>query len=100
MNPWLRKFRGLSKPGLEQSVRTYGFVRTLNLTGAPLHGLLDCSVVNVFRWVMQEPNSSHGYFFIFASATFCVPVERNDQKIILRPIKGIVYIHHGAVVAS
>ena len=49
VNPWLRKFRGLSKHGLEQSVRTYGFVRTLNLTGAPLHGLLDCFVVNVFR---------------------------------------------------
>ena len=28
VNPWLRKFRGLSKPGLEQSVRTYGFVRS------------------------------------------------------------------------
>lgn len=49
VNPWLQKFRGLSKPGLEQSVRTYGFVRTLNLAGAPLHGLLDCFVVNVFR---------------------------------------------------
>jgi hypothetical protein len=44
-----QKFRGLSKPGLEQSVRTYRFVRTLNLAGAPLHGLLDCFVVNVFR---------------------------------------------------
>jgi transposase-like protein len=49
VNPWPRKFRGLSKPGLEQSVRTYGFVRTLNLAEAPLHGLLDCFVVNVFR---------------------------------------------------
>ena len=49
VNPWLQKFRGLSKPGLEQSVRTYGFVRTLNLAGAPLHGLLDCFIVNVFR---------------------------------------------------
>ena len=49
VSPWLRKFRGLSRPGLEQSVRTYGFVRTLNLTGAPLHGLLDYFVVNVFR---------------------------------------------------
>jgi transposase-like protein len=49
VNPWLRKFRGLSRHGLEQSVRTYGFVRTLNLTGAPLHGLLDCFVVNVFH---------------------------------------------------
>jgi len=49
ITPWLRKFRGLSKPGLEQAVRTYGFVRSLNLVGAPLHGLLDCFVVNVFR---------------------------------------------------
>jgi transposase-like protein len=49
VTPWLRKFRGLSKPGLEQAVRTYGFVRSLNLVGAPLHGLLDCFVVNVFR---------------------------------------------------
>jgi len=47
--PWLRKFRGLSKPGLEQSVRTYGFVRTLNLTGAPLHCLIDCLAVTVFH---------------------------------------------------
>ena len=49
VTPWLRKFRGLSKPGLEQAVRTYGFVRSLTLAGAPLHGLLDCFVVNVFR---------------------------------------------------
>ena len=49
VNPWLQKFRGLSKPGLEQSVRTYGFVRSLNLAGASLHGLLDCFVVSVFR---------------------------------------------------
>ena len=33
----------------EQSVRTYGFVRALNLAGAPLHALLDCFVVNMFR---------------------------------------------------
>jgi hypothetical protein len=25
------------------------FVRTINLAGSPLHGLLDCFVVNVFR---------------------------------------------------
>ena len=47
VQPWLEKFRGLSKPGLEQSVRTYGFVRTLNLVGAPLHGLVDCFALNV-----------------------------------------------------
>ena len=49
LTPWLQKFRGLSKPGLEQSVRTYGFVRTLNLLGAPLHGLIDCFAVTVFH---------------------------------------------------
>lgn len=49
LNPWLRKFCGLSKPGLEQSIRVYGLVRTPNLTGAPPHGLLDCFVSNVFR---------------------------------------------------
>jgi len=49
VTPWLQKFRGLSKPGLEQSVRTYGFVRSLNLLGAPLHHLVDCFVVDVFH---------------------------------------------------
>jgi hypothetical protein len=29
--------------------RTYGFLRSLNLTGAPIHGLIDCIAVNVFR---------------------------------------------------
>jgi len=48
VNPWLQKFRDLSKHGL-QPVRTYGFVWTLNLAGAPIHGLLDCFAVNVFR---------------------------------------------------
>jgi len=47
--PWLQKFRGLSKPGLELSVRTYGFERTLNLAGVRLNGLIDCFAVNVFR---------------------------------------------------
>jgi len=47
VQPWLEKFHELSKPGLEQSVRTYGFVRTLNLVGAPLHGLVDCFALNV-----------------------------------------------------
>jgi hypothetical protein len=48
VNPWLQKFRGLSKPGLGQSVRTYGFVRTLNLAGVPLSGLIDCFTLNMF----------------------------------------------------
>jgi hypothetical protein len=33
---------------MEQSVRTYGFVRTLNLAGA-LHGLLYCFFINISR---------------------------------------------------
>lgn len=49
IEPWLAKFRGLSKPGLEQSVRTYGFVRTLNLVGAPLHGLINYFALYVFH---------------------------------------------------
>jgi len=49
IEPWLEKFRGLSKPGLVQSVRTDGFVRTLNLVGAPLHGLIDCFALNLFH---------------------------------------------------
>jgi len=49
LQPWLAKFRGLSKLGLEQAARTYGFLRSLTLTGAPIHGLIDCVAVNVFR---------------------------------------------------
>lgn len=35
--------------GLEQAARTNGFLRLLNLTGALIHGLIDCIAVNVFR---------------------------------------------------
>ena len=49
LQPWLAKFRGLAKHGLEQAARTYGFLRSLNLTGAPIHGLIDCVAVNAFR---------------------------------------------------
>jgi hypothetical protein len=34
LEPWIEKFRGLSKLGLEQAARTYGFLRSLNLAGA------------------------------------------------------------------
>jgi len=34
---------------LEQAARAYGFLRSPNLTGAPIHGLIDCIAVNVFR---------------------------------------------------
>jgi len=49
LQPWLAKFRSLSKQGLEQAARTDGFLRSLNLTGAPIHGLVDCIAVTVFR---------------------------------------------------
>jgi len=49
LQPWLAKFRGLSEQGLEQAARTYGFRRSLNLTGAPIHSLIDYIAVNVFR---------------------------------------------------
>ena len=51
LQPWLAKFRGLSKLGLEQAARTYGFLRSLNLAGAPVHGLVDCFAVDVLRHV-------------------------------------------------
>ena len=51
LQPWLAKFRGLSKPGLEQAARTYGFLRSLNLVGAPVHELVDCFAVDVLRHV-------------------------------------------------
>ena len=49
LQPWLAKFRGLSKQGLEQAARTFGFLRSLNLVGAPIHSLVDCIAVTVFR---------------------------------------------------
>ena len=49
LQPWLGEFRGLSKPSLEQAARTYGFLRSLNLAGAPVHGLVDCFAVDVLR---------------------------------------------------
>jgi transposase-like protein len=41
VKPWLRKFRGLSKHGLEQATHTFGIVRSLNLVGASLEILVD-----------------------------------------------------------
>lgn len=49
LQPWLRKFRGLSKQGLEQAARTFGFLRSLTLVRAPIHSLIDCVAVNAFR---------------------------------------------------
>lgn len=49
LQPWLAKFRGLSKDGLEKAARSYGFLRSLNLVQAPIHSLIDCISVNAFR---------------------------------------------------
>jgi hypothetical protein len=34
---------------LEQAARTFGFLRSLNLAGAPVHGLVDSFAVAVLR---------------------------------------------------
>jgi len=44
LQPWLAKFRGLSKEELEQAAR----IRLPAVTGAPIHGLVDYVAVNVF----------------------------------------------------
>jgi transposase-like protein len=49
VKPWLRKFRGLSKHGLEQAAHTFGIVCSLNLVGASLDILLDCLVMGGFH---------------------------------------------------
>jgi len=49
LQPWLAKFRGLLQALLGEAARTYGFPRSLNLTGTPIHGLVDCIAVNVSR---------------------------------------------------
>jgi hypothetical protein len=49
LEPWIEKFRGLSKQGLEQAAHTYGFLRSLNLAGASIHGITDCFAADVFR---------------------------------------------------
>jgi len=42
MNPWLKKFRGLSKDSMENAVQAFGFVRSFTLIKAPIHGVIDC----------------------------------------------------------
>ena len=54
VQPWLAKFRGLLQACLEQAARTYGSLRSLKLTGAPIHSLVDCIAVDVFRWTTEE----------------------------------------------
>jgi hypothetical protein len=47
--PWLRKFRGLSKQGLEQAAHTFGLVRSLTLRGGFVESAIDCVVIGAFR---------------------------------------------------
>ncbi len=49
VQPWLRKFRGLSKHGLEQAAHTFGIVRSLNLSGESIASTIDCLVIGAFR---------------------------------------------------
>jgi hypothetical protein len=41
----LRKFRGLSKQGLEQAAHTFGRIRSLNLPGESVDITIDCLVM-------------------------------------------------------
>ncbi len=49
VQPWLRKFRGLSKQGLEQAAHTFGIVRSLTLAGGSVEKAIDCLVIGAFR---------------------------------------------------
>ena len=49
VQPWLRKFCGLSKQGLEQAAHTFGIVRSLNLAGESAVSIVDCLVIGTFR---------------------------------------------------
>ena len=49
VQPWLRKFRGLSKQGVEQAAHTFGIVRSLNLAGKSVESTIDCLVVGSFH---------------------------------------------------
>jgi len=49
LQPWLGKFRGLSREGLDKAVRSFGFMRSLTLARAPVRWLIDAISVNLFR---------------------------------------------------
>jgi len=49
VQPWLRKFRGLSKQGLEQAAHTFSIVRSLNLAGETVDSTIECLVIGAFR---------------------------------------------------
>jgi hypothetical protein len=49
VQPWLRKFRGLSKQGLEQAAHTFGIVRSLDLAGETVESTIECLVIGTFH---------------------------------------------------
>ena len=49
VQPRLRKFRGLSKQGLEQAAHTFGIVRSLTLAGESVESTIDCLVIGSFH---------------------------------------------------
>ncbi|RLM53499.1 IS1595 family transposase [Halobellus sp. Atlit-31R] len=49
VQPWLRKFRGLSKQGLEQAAHTFDIVQSLTLSGESVETTIDCLVIGAFR---------------------------------------------------
>ena len=64
LEPWIEKFRGLSKQSLEQAARAYGFLRSLNLAGAPILGVIDCFAADVFRQSAQERHMDSDRIFM------------------------------------
>ena len=49
IRPWLRKFCGLSKQGLEQAAHTFGIVRSLTLADESVDSAIDCLVIGSFH---------------------------------------------------
>ena len=49
VQPWLRKFRCLSKQGLEQAAHTFGIVRSFTLAGGSVETAVECLVMGSFR---------------------------------------------------
>ncbi|WP_121743575.1 IS1595 family transposase [Natronorubrum halophilum] len=49
IHPWLRKFRGLSKQGLEQAAHTFGLLQSLNRVRAPILTLVDSVAIDSFH---------------------------------------------------
>jgi len=49
VQPWIRKFRGLSKQSLEQAAHTFGLIRSLNITGASVDIITDYLVMGTLR---------------------------------------------------